>query len=165
MAGAAVQRAENVRKLMRRHGPTSLFGAVDSVSDLAIKVEDRLGALEVGTRVDIETDMASLSAEVVGVSRGAATCLPFGPVEGVRRGARVSFRSGASSIRPSDAWLGGVCGGLEPFTGVAAWVWRLIFVALVLCGGTGVVLYLLLWFFVPRADDHGGFGADPLRAG
>lgn len=64
-----------------------------------------------------------------------------------------------------DAWLGGVCGGLEPFTGVAAWVWRLIFVALVLCGGTGVVLYLLLWFFVPRADDHGGFGADPLRAG
>ena len=112
MAGAAVQRAENVRKLMRRHGPTSLFGAVDSVSDLAIKVEDRLGALEVGTRVDIETDMASLSAEVVGVSRGAATCLPFGPVEGVRRGARVSFRSGASSIRPSDAWLGRVVDAL-----------------------------------------------------
>lgn len=64
-----------------------------------------------------------------------------------------------------DAWLGGVCGGLEPFTGVAAWVWRLIFVALALCGGTGVVLYLLLWIFVPRANDHGGFGADPMRAG
>ncbi len=64
-----------------------------------------------------------------------------------------------------DAWLGGVCGGLAPFTGVAAWVWRLIFATLVLCGGTGVVLYLLLWFFVPRADAHGGFGGDPVRAG
>lgn len=64
-----------------------------------------------------------------------------------------------------DAWLGGVCGGLAPFTGVAAWIWRLIFAALVLCGGTGVVLYLLLWIFVPQADEHGGLGADPVRAG
>lgn len=61
-----------------------------------------------------------------------------------------------------DAWLGGVCGGLEPFTGVAAWVWRLIFVALAVCGGSGVLVYLLLWIFVPRDDAPPAFGRDGL---
>ena len=66
--------------------------------------------------------------------------------------------------RREDAWLGGVCGGLEHFSGVVAWAWRLIFVALALCGGTGVVLYLLLWFFVPREDAPPDYGHDGLRA-
>ena len=64
-----------------------------------------------------------------------------------------------------DAWLGGVCGGLETFSGLAAWAWRLIFVALTLCGGTGVVFYLLLWFFIPREDAPPDYGHDGLRAG
>lgn len=64
-----------------------------------------------------------------------------------------------------NAWLGGVCGGLEHFSGLAAWVWRLIFVSLALCGGTGVVVYLLLWIFVPRDDAHPDLGRDGLRAG
>ncbi len=64
-----------------------------------------------------------------------------------------------------DAWLGGVCGGLEPFTGLAAWIWRLIFVALVLCGGTGLLVYLLLWIFVPRDEAHRGASPGPLHAG
>ena len=49
----------------------------------------------------------------------------------------------------SDRWLGGVCGGLERISGVASWAWRVIFTALVLCGGSGVLIYLLLWCFVP----------------
>lgn len=64
-----------------------------------------------------------------------------------------------------DAWLGGVCGGLEPFSGLAAWIWRLIFVSLALCGGTGVVVYLLLWIFVPRDDARPELGREGLRAG
>jgi len=57
----------------------------------------------------------------------------------------------------SERWLGGVCGGLGQFTGVSAWVWRLFFALLVLCAGTGVLAYLLLWFFVPEEQ------AAPLR--
>ena len=48
-----------------------------------------------------------------------------------------------------DRWLGGVCGGISQSTGIAAWLWRLAFSALVLCAGTGVVVYLLMWIFVP----------------
>lgn len=49
----------------------------------------------------------------------------------------------------SDRWLGGVCGGLATFTGMESWLWRLLLVLTFLAGGIGVVLYLLLWIFVP----------------
>lgn len=49
-----------------------------------------------------------------------------------------------------DRWLGGVCGGLAPATGLPSWLWRLILLALVLCGGTGLMLYVLLWILVPK---------------
>ena len=50
-----------------------------------------------------------------------------------------------------DRWLGGVCGGIALSTGLPSWVWRLFFTVLVLFAGTGVLVYLLLWFFVPLA--------------
>lgn len=48
-----------------------------------------------------------------------------------------------------ERWLGGVCGGLARLSGAAAWVWRLAFVLLVLFGGTGLLLYVLLWVLLP----------------
>jgi phage shock protein PspC (stress-responsive transcriptional regulator) len=48
-----------------------------------------------------------------------------------------------------DQWIGGVCGGIARSTGMESWAWRLIFVALLLFGGTGLLLYVLLWIFVP----------------
>ena len=52
----------------------------------------------------------------------------------------------------NDRWLGGVCGGLAHITGLAAWAWRLIFTVLFLCAGSGALIYLLLWVFVPEQD-------------
>src|SRR5688500_7719818 len=49
----------------------------------------------------------------------------------------------------SDRWLGGVCGGLAAPTGVESWAWRLIFALFFLFGGLGLILYVLLWIFVP----------------
>jgi len=49
----------------------------------------------------------------------------------------------------SDRWFGGVCGGMARSTGMEAWVWRLIFAALFICAGAGLLLYVLLWIFVP----------------
>ena len=57
-----------------------------------------------------------------------------------------------------DRWLGGVCGGIGVSTGVAAWLWRLVFAALVLCAGTGVVMYLLMWIFVPLENGRAAIG-------
>lgn len=49
----------------------------------------------------------------------------------------------------ADRWLGGVCGGVAALTGVASWIWRLLFALLACFGGTGVLIYILLWIFVP----------------
>jgi phage shock protein C len=49
----------------------------------------------------------------------------------------------------SDRWIGGVCGGIARSTGMEAWVWRLLFTVLFICAGAGLLLYLLLWIFVP----------------
>jgi phage shock protein C len=49
----------------------------------------------------------------------------------------------------SDKWLGGVCAGLGAVSGIEAWIWRLMFVLLLMFGGVGVFAYLLLWIFVP----------------
>jgi phage shock protein C len=49
----------------------------------------------------------------------------------------------------SDRWIGGVCGGIARSTGMEAWIWRLLFAALFICAGAGLLLYVLLWIFVP----------------
>ena len=49
-----------------------------------------------------------------------------------------------------DRWLGGVCGGLARLTGTESWVVRLAFTLLFLFWGTGLIIYILLWIFVPN---------------
>jgi len=46
-------------------------------------------------------------------------------------------------------WIGGVCEGLGRVTGVPSWSWRILFVLTALLHGIGVLLYILLWIFVP----------------
>jgi phage shock protein C len=65
----------------------------------------------------------------------------------------------------SDRWVGGVCGGIALATGVAAWVWRLVFALLLLCGGTGLLAYVLMWILVPLEDASPDAGRGELRAG
>ena len=45
--------------------------------------------------------------------------------------------------------IAGVCGGLAEYTGVDALLWRVGFVALAVAGGTGVIVYVLLWLLMP----------------
>ena len=49
-----------------------------------------------------------------------------------------------------DRWFGGVCGGLGKASGMESWIWRLVFALFALTFGFGVVIYLLLWIFVPE---------------
>jgi phage shock protein C len=49
----------------------------------------------------------------------------------------------------TDRWIGGVCGGMARSTGMESWVWRLLFAVLFIFAGAGLLVYLLLWIFVP----------------
>ncbi|MGY2085820.1 PspC domain-containing protein [Blastococcus sp. SYSU DS0539] len=61
----------------------------------------------------------------------------------------------------SDKVIGGVGGGLAEYSGIDALLWRVGFVALALAGGTGVLVYLLLWLLMPAGPD----GAAPPAPG
>ena len=49
----------------------------------------------------------------------------------------------------TDRWFGGVCGGIARSTGMEAWIWRLLFTVLFIYAGAGLLVYVLLWIFVP----------------
>ena len=59
--------------------------------------------------------------------------------------------SAVNALRRSrtDRWFGGVCGGIARSTGMESWAWRLLFAALFICAGVGLLVYALLWIFVP----------------
>jgi len=48
--------------------------------------------------------------------------------------------------------IGGVCGGLGAHTDLPSWAWRLIFCLTLLYFGAGIVIYLLLWIFLPLQE-------------
>lgn len=48
-----------------------------------------------------------------------------------------------------DRWIGGVCGGLAQTTNIPSWAWRILFVLTALLHGLGLVMYILLWIFLP----------------
>lgn len=75
--------------------------------------------------------------------------------QGAGEGGSLAFSDLAGALRrltksKSDAWLGGVCGGLGEHTPLPSWVWRLVFLLLLFCYGTGVLLYVLLWICLPE---------------
>jgi phage shock protein PspC (stress-responsive transcriptional regulator) len=82
-----------------------------------------------------EEEFQRAKARLIG-ERGAPTSEPVAAINRLRRSR-------------SDKWLGGVCAGIAQVSGIEAWIWRLMFVLLMMFGGTGLVVYLLLWIFVP----------------
>jgi phage shock protein C len=65
------------------------------------------------------------------------------PLEGTR-----SFLQQLARSR-SDRFIGGVCGGLGRHTDLPSWAWRVMFSLTLLYFGAGLLIYLLLWLFLP----------------
>ena len=49
--------------------------------------------------------------------------------------------------------LGGVCAGFAYWLGWPTWVIRVLLLVLVLTAGAGVLMYIILWIFMPAADE------------
>jgi flagellum-specific ATP synthase len=95
-----------------------IYGRVVGVRGLMVEVAGPLHAMSVGARVVVETAAQSIACEVVGFSGGHALLMPFGPLEGVRRGCRALVSSARGAVRPSPSWLGRVVNAMgEPIDG------------------------------------------------
>jgi flagellum-specific ATP synthase len=107
--------AEQIQEL---DGP-DIYGRVAAVRGLLVEVAGPVHAMPVGARVVIETGRDhGVPCEVVGFVGENALLMPFGALEGVRRGCRALVSASAAVVRPSFDWLGRVVNALgEPIDG------------------------------------------------
>jgi flagellum-specific ATP synthase len=97
----------------------NIYGRVVGVRGLMVEIAGPIHAMSVGARIVIETGgNRFIPAEVIGFSGSNAVVMPFGGLDGVRRGCRAVIASAASQVRPSPAWLGRVINAMgEPIDG------------------------------------------------
>lgn len=98
--------------------PDRRFGRVVGVRGALIEVEGLAGAARIGARLAIGEGAGAIAAEVTGIDRNLAQCLPFGDVQGIVAGSRVDLRAGQFVIHPGPLWLGRIVNGLgDPIDG------------------------------------------------
>src|SRR3954465_10851785 len=97
----------------------NIYGRVVGVRGLMVEIAGPIHAMSVGARIVIETGGDRfIPAEVIGFSGTNAVLVPFGGLDGVRRGCRAVIASAGNQVRPSPAWLGrGVNAMGEPIGG------------------------------------------------
>lgn len=54
----------------------------------------------------------------------------------------------------TDRIIGGVAGGFGEYLNVDPLIIRIIFVVMAFVGGGGLIVYILLWIFIPEKPDH-----------
>jgi flagellum-specific ATP synthase len=96
----------------------SIYGRVAGVRGLMVEAAGPIHAMSVGARVTVETGAKPIPCEVVGFHGDQALLMPFGGLEGVRRGCRALVSQAPPAVRPSIGWLGRVVNALgEPIDG------------------------------------------------
>jgi flagellum-specific ATP synthase len=97
----------------------NIYGRVVGVRGLMVEIAGPIHAMSVGARIVIDTGgNRFIPAEVIGFSGSNAVVMPFGGLDGVRRGCRAVIATAASQVRPSAAWLGRVINAMgEPIDG------------------------------------------------
>jgi phage shock protein C len=76
------------------------------------------------------------------------------PAAQATQAARAAIEQSQSAMQQlkrslTDRWLGGVAGGLSQATNIPTWAWRILFILTALLHGLGILMYVLLWIFVP----------------
>lgn len=64
----------------------------------------------------------------------------------------------------TDRMIAGVCGGLGKYFSVDPTIVRLVFLLLLILGGSGFLLYLILWIVVPDEQQLGAAPRDVMQA-
>ncbi len=118
LPGESLARAAAALRAIER---VPVYGRVAAVRGLLVEIAGPVSAMQVGGRIDVQVDAATeIACEIIGFSGDRALAMPFGSLQGVRRGCMARVASAASGVRPSRAWLGRVVDALgRPVDGKA----------------------------------------------
>ncbi|MPS71230.1 MAG: flagellar protein export ATPase FliI [Novosphingobium sp.] len=92
--------------------PDQRYGRVVAVRGALIEVEGLSGAAQIGSRVTLNSPTGTVEAEVTGLDRGIAHCMPFSEPQGIASGSRADLSASQFALRPSSQWLGRMVDGL-----------------------------------------------------
>lgn len=53
----------------------------------------------------------------------------------------------------SDRYIAGVCGGLAEYFEIDSLIIRIIFILLTVSGGSGLIIYIIMWILVPKQGE------------
>ncbi len=116
---AATRIARSIEAALAGISPSEIYGRVAGVRGLLIEVAGPLSAMTIGGRLAIEVAPGRhVAAEVVGFEGEAALAMPFGTLEGIRRGCRAIVGAARAGVHPDHRWLGRVVNAFgEPIDG------------------------------------------------
>ncbi len=149
----AYDRLKNYLDGLKRHFDTVEYGG-EVISDIESRIAEQFS----GKVTDRKKESVNLS-EVEEVIK------TMGSVEDLTgdKGATQKTESPGSSRRlyrnPDDLIIAGVAGGIASYFHIDPILPRLFFVAITLAGGSGILLYIILWIIVPEAKS----GAEKLE--
>ncbi len=103
----------HLRAALERVEPVAVYGRVVAIRGLLVEVAGPVAAMRLGGRIDVEGAGGPIPCEVIGFQGERALAMPFGSLEGVRRGCAAYVRDeAAGAVRPSRGWLGRVIDAL-----------------------------------------------------
>ena len=107
------KRLTSLGEALEKIEETSVYGRVAAVRGLLIEVAGPVGMMSLGGRLDIEIAPGNaVPCEVIGFAGDRALAMPFGTVDGIRRGCQAFVRKAQPGVRPTQAWLGRVIDAL-----------------------------------------------------
>jgi flagellum-specific ATP synthase len=100
--------------------PVQVYGRVAAVKGLLIEVAGPISAMSLGGRIEIEILAGGrIPCEIIGFEGDKALAMPFGSIDGIRRGCAAHVMSSVPGIRPGPQWLGRVVDALgRPIDGL-----------------------------------------------
>ncbi|MGU3539418.1 flagellar protein export ATPase FliI [Methylobacterium sp. A54F] len=106
---------DGARAALERIESLETYGRVMAIRGLLVEVAGPVAAMRLGGRLDIAGAGSAglIPCEIIGFQGERALAMPFGSLEGVRRGCPAFVRDeAAGAVRPSAGWLGRVIDAL-----------------------------------------------------
>lgn len=146
----AYEVAEKYLNALARH-----FSGSDGAQEIMSDIESRMGELiqrQRGIRPIVNKDDVLQVIAILGTPDELKE-MNFNETKSETKKESFQIKTGKRLYRdPDDKIIAGVCSGLASYFGIQDPVWiRLAFGLVFLAGGSGVLIYLLIWWIVPKA--------------
>ena len=106
-------RLSDLATMLEALDSVTIYGRVTAVRGLLVEITGPIGAMSLGGRLQIEIAPGTrVPCEVIGFSGEKALVMPYGGLDGMRRGCPAYVDKAPPGIRPTSAWLGRVVDAL-----------------------------------------------------